>query len=57
MSYRHVYYDSRSKSIHLWKWNEQGDRVYEKIPFKPYLYVESRNGKDGKSIYNTDLKK
>ncbi len=57
MSYRHVYYDSRARAIHLWKWNKSGDRIYEKIPFKPYLYVESRNGKDGKSIYNTDLKK
>lgn len=57
MSYRHVYYDNYSKSIHLWKWNDSGEPIYEQRPYKPYLYIESQNGKDGTSIYNTSLRK
>jgi DNA polymerase elongation subunit (family B) len=43
--------------MHLWHWNESGERVYTTEPFKPYLYIESQNGKDGTSIYNTALRK
>lgn len=57
MSYRNIFYDNRNRCVHLWKWNEQGERIYTTVPFKPYLYIESQNGKDGTSIYNTALRK
>lgn len=43
--------------MHIWKWSETGERVYTTEPFKPYLYIESQNSKDGTSIYNTSLRK
>lgn len=57
MSYRHVYYDNNKHCIHLWKWDTDGKRDYTTVPFKPYLFIESQNGKDGTSIYNTALRK
>jgi DNA polymerase elongation subunit (family B) len=49
-------YNSKSKSIHLWTWDAQGNRVFQELDYKPYLYLESKNG-DSKSIYGTTLKK
>lgn len=54
--YRNCVYNNRTKSVHLWTWDETGNRVKQEIDFKPYLYLESKNGED-KSIYGTILKK
>ena len=54
--YRNCVYSNKDKKIHLWTWNSNGERVKEEIEFKPYLYLESKNGED-KSIYGTLLKK
>lgn len=55
--YRNVYYDQRQKSMRLFTWNEDGERIESVEPFKPYLYVESLGAKDAVSIYGTPLKK
>lgn len=58
MAYRNVYYDHKNETIHLWTWDENGNRSKEIVPFKPYLYIESdQNVDDVKSIFNTPLKK
>ena len=55
--YRNIYYDVKKGEVRLWTWNEQGERIESDYPFKPYIYVENNMGKDGKSIYNTQLQK
>lgn len=57
MSYRNVYYDNNNRCIHIWKWSDAGERVYTTEEFKPYLFIESQTSTDGKSIYNTNLRK
>jgi DNA polymerase elongation subunit (family B) len=57
MGYRNVYYDAKQEKIHLWTWDENGNRITTVSSFEPYLYVESPNGTDGLSIFNTPLKK
>lgn len=54
--YRNAVYNSRTKSIHLWTWSNDGERVYQELPFKPYLYLENKKGED-RSIYGTALTK
>lgn len=56
--YRHIHYNPKSGNIKLWTWDAStGDRICIEKLFNPYLYVETPNGEDGKSIYNTKLKK
>ena len=55
--YRTVWYDSRKKCVHLWTWDDNGNRIEKIEPFKPYLYVETLNKSDGVSVFNTNLKK
>jgi DNA polymerase elongation subunit (family B) len=55
--YRNIVYSNFNKDITLWTWDIEGNRITEKYPFKPYLYVEDANGKDGISLYNTPLRK
>ena len=56
--YRNVYYNSREASAYLFTWDDNGNRVTKKIPFRPYFYVETNLDKaDGLSIFNTRLKK
>ena len=57
MAYRNVYYDGRQQVIHLWTWDNEGNRVKIESSYEPYLYVESNVHKDATSIFNTDLKK
>ena len=55
--YRDVFYDSRRKLVHLWTWDEEGNRVKIEEPFNPYIFIESSQDKDAVSIYETNLKK
>lgn len=55
--YRNVFYDSAKQCIHLWTWDENGRRIKLESSYEPYLYVESVNGTDAISIFNTPLKK
>jgi DNA polymerase elongation subunit (family B) len=57
MAYRNIYYDNRQEAIHLWTWDKNGERSKVLTSFEPFLYVESEKGTDGKSIFNTPLKK
>jgi hypothetical protein len=54
--YRNCVYNNKSKSIHLFTWNADGNRVLQEIDFKPYLYLESKSG-DARSIYGTAIKR
>ena len=55
--YRNIIYDNRSRSIKLWTWDAEGNRIEDQIPYKPHLYFEHKNGTDGTSIFKTPLKK
>jgi len=55
--YRNVYFDSRQGNMHLWTWNEQGERIETIEKFKPYAFVECQNDFGYKSIYNSNLRK
>lgn len=55
--YRSIWYDSWKKRVHLWTWNDQGDRVECIEQFSPFLYIETSTAVDGTSIYNTPLRK
>lgn len=57
MAYRNVYYDHRAEAIHLWTWDDMGNRTKVLSSFEPFLYVESKDATDAKSIFNTPLKK
>ena len=60
MSYRNIYYNSKSSAIILWTWDKDGKRIKVENSFEPYLYIESLDW-DGPgratSIFNTTLKK
>lgn len=55
--YRNCYYDSFEGTVFLRTWSDEGVRIDTEMPFKPYLYVENPNCKDGTSIFKTPLKK
>lgn len=55
--YRNIVYNNRTRDITLWTWDENGDRVERRVPFKPYIHFEQKNGKDGTSIFKTPLRK
>jgi len=56
--YRHIHYNPRKGQLKLWTWDvNTGERICIDKPFNPFLYVETPNGEDGTSIYNTKLKK
>jgi DNA polymerase elongation subunit (family B) len=57
MAWRNVYYDGRAQSIHLWTWDDSGNRIKIESSYEPYLYIESLQGTDATSIYNTPLRK
>lgn len=43
--------------MHVWGWNEDGERTHNITPFKPFMYIEGKSDVPAKSIYNTDLRK
>lgn len=57
MAWRNIFYDGRQGIIHLWTWDENGKRVKIVTDYEPHLYIESSNGNDATSIFNTPLKK
>ncbi len=54
--YRNCVYNNKTKSVHLWTWDSQGNRIFQELDFKPYLQLEDKRGTD-KSIYGTSLRK
>jgi len=57
MAYRNVYYDSRNGAMHLWTWDDDGNRITRVTSYEPYLYIESEHGTDATSVFKTPLKK
>ena len=57
MGYRNVYYDAKDECVHLWTWDESGNRIKTESSFEPFLLVESPDGVDGVSVFDTKLKK
>jgi DNA polymerase elongation subunit (family B) len=57
MAYRNVFYDNKNEVIHLFTWDKDGNRTKVLCSYEPYLYIESQNGCDGRSIFNSTLKK
>lgn len=53
--YRNIVYSNKEKCVKLWTWDEYGNRVTHDIPFKPYLYLEQKNGASATSIFKTPL--
>lgn len=43
--YKSIYYDDRSKTIHLWGDGKHDDEGYQTFNYKPYAYLASDNGK------------
>ena len=54
--YRNCVYDYKEKSIHLYTWDENGNRVKHTKNFYPYLFLEDPKG-EFTSIYGTKLRK
>lgn len=57
MSYRNVAYKPKEECMTLFTWDDSGNRVSYDVSYNPYLYIESNNGPDSTSIFNTQLKK
>lgn len=54
--YRNCVYENRGKKIHLWTWDDEGNRIHEEHDYQPYIMLEDKNG-EFQSIYGTSLKK
>ena len=57
MAYRNIFYDIKKSIVHLWTWNELGERTKVETSFEPYLFIENKDGSDAVSIFNTPLKR
>lgn len=57
MSYRNIAYNPKEECMKLFTWDENGNRVSYDVSYCPYLFIESNNKPDGRSIFNTPLKK
>jgi len=57
MAWRNIFYDGRQGVIHLWTWDENGNRIKLVADYEPHLYIESSSAHDATSIFNTPLKK
>lgn len=57
LNYRNCYFDGKN-TIHLFHWDENGERVYTTHSFKPYYYVETTTTEyDAVSIFGSHLRK
>lgn len=59
---RNIFYDRKKSVIHHWTYDENGQGVYKKEHFKPYLYVASNDpskfdavGIDGANLYKKEF--
>jgi DNA polymerase elongation subunit (family B) len=55
--YRNIYYDQRDQCMKLFTWDTNGNRVIAECSYNPYLYLETRQDTNYKSIFKTNLKK
>ena len=42
--YANIYFDARKVNIHLWEYDEHGNRHKHVIPYEPYCYQLNKNG-------------
>jgi DNA polymerase elongation subunit (family B) len=57
MAFRNIHFNNKLGAIQLWTWDATGKRIEVVSSFEPYLYLESNNHQDAKSIYHQNLKK
>lgn len=55
--YRNIYYDQREQCMKLFTWDKDQNRVVLDCSYNPYVYVETRQDTNYKSIFKTNLKK
>jgi len=56
IGYRNISYIPRTKEVKVWTWDAQGNRTSYTQPYRPYVYIEDKNG-DEVSIYKTKVRK
>lgn len=56
IGYRNISYIPRTREVKVWTWDEEGNRTSYTAPYRPYLYVEDKNGEET-SIYSTKVRK
>lgn len=57
MGFRNIFYNNKNSSIHLWTWDENGNRTEYNQTVEPYFFIESNDANDGISIFKSNLKK
>lgn len=55
--YRNIIYDAKNELCKLYTWDKSGNRVCYDTAFNPYVYYETNGKSNGKSIFNTAVKK
>ena len=55
--YRNVAYLPRDQLMRVFTWDETGKRISYDTTFEPYIFLETNNHSDCKSIFNTPLKR
>ena len=55
--YRNICYNPRDESYNLYTWDTDGNRVSLDLSYNPYLYVETNQKTNFKSLFKTNLKK
>ena len=55
--YRNIVYSAFNRDITLWTWDANGERIMEKYPYKPYLYVDDPTSNDAISLYGGKIRK
>jgi DNA polymerase elongation subunit (family B) len=55
--YRNAAYLPNTQTMRLYTWDEDGKRISYDTTYEPYLYLETNNTPDAKSIFNTSLRK
>jgi len=55
--YRNAVYLPKNECIRVYTWDDSGNRTFYDATYHPYLYIETNNTGDLKSIFNTNLKK
>jgi DNA polymerase elongation subunit (family B) len=55
--YRNVAYLPKDQLMRLFTWDDTGKRIHCDTTFEPYIFLETNNHSDCKSIFNTPLKR
>jgi DNA polymerase elongation subunit (family B) len=55
--YRNAVYLPQNRLIRLYSWDTHGNRISYDTSYEPYIYLETAQTGDAKSIFNTQLRK